>query len=174
MTLGKGVKVMQMTKWYAVRTAPNREASVTRKLKREGLTTFYPRNRIRGIRRNGKVRWREVAHFPCYTFCQAEFHQLSIARKADGQVVMFAGKPTAIPEQVMQILMAGTDAEGLIKMTPHHHARCRFAKMQQVRFKEGPLANTMAEVILDDGKDLIHLMNALGRITAPADNLVAA
>jgi hypothetical protein len=86
---------------------------------------------------------------------------------------MFAGTPTPIPEMVMSVLMSGTD-NGLIKMPARDLARCRFAKMQKVKFTSGPLANTMAQVILDDGGDLVHLMNALGKITAQANSLVAA
>lgn len=164
-----------MSSWYAVRTKPNSEFAVNRKLKADGLETFFPRNRCRSIGpRRHKVKWVEKPHFPTYLFAQAQPGQFDAIRKAGGNVVMFSGIPTPIPKKVMSVLKAGVDDTGLIKMSPHHHARCRFAAMSRVRFTSGPFANTLAQVILDDGGDLVHLMNALGKVIASAEDLVAA
>lgn len=148
--------------WYAVRTAPHRERTTSEKLKAEGLTTFYPRNRCRVVRRH-RTHWTELPHFPTYVFAQAELTSLSLIRKAGGQVVMFDGKPTAIPDEVMTILMAGADETGLIKMPAHDLARKRFKVMQRLVFTSGPFANTLARVIEDAGGDTLRvLMNFLG------------
>jgi transcription antitermination factor NusG len=57
--------------WYAVRTAPNHEAAVNKKVKGYGLTTFYPRSRCRKFTHRKEVRWIERPHFPTYLFVKA-------------------------------------------------------------------------------------------------------
>jgi hypothetical protein len=76
---------------------------------------------------------------------------------------MFAGKPTEIPGKVMAVLQAGTDETGLITMPPRDLARRQFEAMAKVVFTSGPFTDTLAQVVLDEGKDTIRvLMRVLG------------
>jgi transcription antitermination factor NusG len=183
---------MLVQEWYAILTKPGREAAANTALRRKRLTTFFPRDKVRQIyKRRGLpiTRWVEKPHFSRYPFVRSTLAGLApaYATKHVSKVLSYVMQsddddevtrwPLQIPDQVMNVLLAGADSTGL--MLPKEVAKARrFQAAQLVTHITGPLAGVLARVVVDDGKEHIDLlMNILGRetrVTARADQLVAA
>jgi transcription antitermination factor NusG len=165
--------------WYAVVSKHSREAKANSDLKKLGLKTFYPRNKVRTIRKYrgaAVVKWLEKAHFPRYLFVRSTTRQLALVRRCehvssivsldvvtlgDGEELTY---PTVIPDSVMDVVMAGADPTGLMG-SKTEVARARFKAMQTVKFNESSaLQGVLGKVIEDDGTDRIRvLLKMLGK-----------
>lgn len=175
--------INRMRNWYAVYTKPTQEQKACDSLRAFGFEIFYPRLKVRKIRkRQGKpiTLWVIRPYFPRYLFVNTTKQQLSLVRRCRfvSAIVAFGEHPTAIPALVMDVLKAGADEDGLMG-SKDQVARARFKAMQSIKFNENsPLRDTLAKVSQDDGGDTIRvLLNLLGserEIIVPANIVEAA
>lgn len=147
-----------MKKWYAVRTAPNAEANVTKRLRASKVITLHLRYKGRSTR-SGYVVWKELTYFPCYLFVFVDEARMPKVSKAGGKLVSIAGDPVPIPRPIIKVISTGADKTGLISMGTKSLMRARYAKMQRVEFTEAsPFAGAIAKVIRDDNTDTVRLL----------------
>src|SRR5690606_20176104 len=103
-----------MRNWYAVFTKPSSEQKAHDALKAFSFEIFYPRIKVRKIR---KQRGRPVTlwvirpYFPRYLFVSTTKQQLSLVKRCRfvSALVAFGETPTVIPDPVMDVLKAGAD-----------------------------------------------------------------
>lgn len=69
-------------KWYAIRTAPQRELYAERALREAGHVTFCPTMRRSARRRDGRRHEWTAAMLPSYVFCAEVVPWLSIREAA--------------------------------------------------------------------------------------------
>lgn len=104
-------------RWYAVQTKPRSEAAADVGLKRAGLYTFYPFERIKRRRelpsRPGqfKLETVDLPLLPGYLFALGEEGDIGRMNDADGvvSVVHFGGDYLPIPDPIIGDLMARVD-----------------------------------------------------------------
>lgn len=175
--------------WYAVTTRPNCEAKAALDLRRADVTVWFPRRNVGVIkytRGNAKRVWIEKPAFARYLFVKCPADRLWLARKAKCSVVSLDANdtpeavpyPTAIPDPIMAILMAGFDDTGLA-LAKVEARQARFKALQQVRYREGhPYRDLLVKVVEDDGTDFIRvLITIFGRenpANVAAEDLEAA
>jgi transcription antitermination factor NusG len=88
-----------MTRWYALRTKPNKETLVWQQAKLRGFKVFYPRLRVKPV--NPRAR-KVVPYFPGYLFVEADLQQAGLSTfqfmPYTLGLVCFGGEPATIPE----------------------------------------------------------------------------
>ena len=129
--------------------------------------------------------WVQRAYYPGYMFVRFDDHEFSQlfrflklgAFKSFRGLVSFNGWATPIADDVMQVLIAGADENGLMG-SKEEVSQARFKAMQSVRFIDGPLLGLIAQVIKDKGNNevklLLELFGSKREISAKADHLEAA
>lgn len=165
-----------MCSWYVVHTQPRAEETAARNLDRQGFEAFLPlyRRQIRHARRRLEVR-RPL--FPGYLFVR--FDPATCRwRSINGTVGVryLLGdrtRPIAVPEPVIEAILARADEGGEVTMLSKPLARG-----QSVQLVDGPFAECTAlfEEIRDDMRVTI-LLSVLGRavrVHAPAAALQPA
>jgi transcriptional antiterminator RfaH len=150
-------------RWFAVNTQPSSETRACVNLERQGWQTFCPRT-YRTIRSGRRVKTELRPFFPGYVF-------VSLDLRVDGwrsvgstfgvrAIVRNGDQPTAVPEGIVEGLMAMTQEDGRIVFT---------ADMQpgdKVKFLSGPFAEMIGSLErLDANGRVMVLLDLLGRVT---------
>jgi len=109
--------------WNAVYTRHQHEKSVAESLAESGLEVFLP---TYSTIRQWKDRKKELSLplFPCYVFLRSSFERRLQVLSTPGVhfVVMFAGRPAAIPDWEMDAIRKG--AESRLQVEPHPFLQC--------------------------------------------------
>jgi transcription antitermination factor NusG len=156
-------------KWYAVMTAPRAEELANRNLKRLGFWTFYPHQRVRRRRKRANldqylVEWVNMPYYSRYLFLGLRDGEgLYRVNECDGvSTVVYSGdRPLEIPHPVMDELMALGDSSGQVGAVDRV-ARAVFNPGQRVRVDRGPLEGLIAQIALDNGKEIRLWVELLG------------
>jgi transcription antitermination factor NusG len=157
-------------RWYAVMTAPRAEELANRNLKRLGFWTFYPHQRVRRRRKRANlnqylVEWVSMPYYSRYLFVALRDGQgLYGVNECDGvSTVVYSGdRPLEVPHPVMDELMALGDSAGLVGAVDRV-SRAMLKAGQRVRFVgNGPLSGLLAEIALDNGKEIRLWVELLG------------
>jgi transcription antitermination factor NusG len=170
--------------WFAVMTHPKREIASTQEIRSLGLGAFYPWTKVRRNRRRGRqviTEWIGEPYYPRYVFADCrldDIHKIN-ANRYVSRVVQFGEKPSVIPEAVMQVIMAGARADGLMG-SKDEVARARFQAAERVQFVAGtPMAGVIARIIADDGQRdvsvlVMGLMGADRELRVPVSSIERA
>jgi transcription antitermination factor NusG len=149
--------------WYAIHTKPQQEAIATRDLRRLGIEVFFPTQRIRRhTKRAGTLvpRWISRPYFPRWIFVDASAESLWRVRRV-AAVAGIAGAgpeaPIAIPDAVMQVIMAGANAEGVMG-SRDEVSRKRFETAAKVLVTDGALKGAIGSILADNGGDMISVL----------------
>jgi transcription antitermination factor NusG len=156
-------------KWHAVMTAPRGEELANRNLRRAGYWTFYPHQRVRRRRKRANleqylVEWVNMPYYPRYLFLGLRDGEgMYGVKELDGvSTVVYSGdRPLEVPHPVMDELMAMGDSNGHVGAVDRV-SRTRFKPGQRVRFDNGPMAGLIAQISLDNGKEIGLWVDMLG------------
>jgi transcription antitermination factor NusG len=156
-------------KWYVVMTGPRAEELANRNLKQLGFHTFYPHERVRRRRKRANidqylVEWVNMPYYPRYMFLGLRDGEgLYGVNECDGvSTVVYSGdRPLEVPHAVMDELMAMGDSAGQVGAVDRV-SRGRFRPGQRVRFDNGPMSGLIAEISLDNGKEVGLWVDMLG------------
>jgi transcriptional antiterminator RfaH len=93
------------SRWYALRSKPNREELLYKQLGLRGIETFYPRIRAKVV--NPRAR-KVKPYFPGYLFVNIDIAQIGITtlQWVPGTTgpVTFGGEPAYVPDNLIQAL----------------------------------------------------------------------
>lgn len=152
-----------MKRWYAVHCHANAEATARSNLRRQNYETYLPV--YRKTRRHAR-KVDQVARplFPGYLFVRLDLDvegwRPIRSSVGVGHIVCRGDRPAAIPEGIVETILARENAEGFVELdeTP------AFRRGDSVRLTEGPLADRIGlfEGIADDQRVII-LLELLGR-----------
>ncbi|WP_170984384.1 transcription termination/antitermination NusG family protein [Rhodoligotrophos defluvii] len=162
-------------RWFAVETAPQREAFAYHNLLQRNVITFLPQ-RLRTVRHARRLQTEKVALFPGYIFVQLDLgqHRWRDINRIPGvrQILTSGGKPVPVKIGVIESLIESSDDHGII----YFMADARSAG--RVRLVAGSCAAELG--VLEDLDDharvgfLLNLMNRQARRAAPATRAVRA
>jgi transcriptional antiterminator RfaH len=157
--------------WFVAHTSPGCEGVADRNLWRQGFVTFYPQVQVRR-RRKMPNRDRYLVEqvlrplFSRYIFVGLKAGQgLYTVNETSGisTVVYFDGAPLQVPQGVMDELMARTDSGGVVGSEDRVSRAPQFAPGQKVRMADNnPFAGLVAEISLDNGKEIMLWLDVLG------------
>jgi transcription antitermination factor NusG len=119
--------------WSLAVTAPNREFAIARALSRWDFENFVPKI-CRRIAYRGTIRDRLSPAFPSYIFCRAR-NAWEILRSAFGiiEFVRQDGRIAILPDQIVNSLLAATDANGVLPTPPIASPRFNFGDRVIIR-----------------------------------------
>jgi transcriptional antiterminator RfaH len=173
-------------RWFAVMTGPRMEFTADRNLRRQGLHTWLPFQRIRRKRKlpnrpGFRLDWVEEPYFPRYLFVALRKPTESVYQinETDGiaTVVYQGGEPLPIPHGVIDELMGRANGDGLVGVVDPTK-RKRFAPGDHVRFvDDSPFAGLLALVNIDKGPNIRLWVDVLGKkhaISVPPSAVAAA
>ncbi len=160
-------------RWYVVHALPFAEARAEGQLRNQGFQTFQPK-RLKTVRHARRLSTVEAPFFPRYLFIVLDlaYHQWRRVNNTFGvsRLVMRGERPHPAPPGVVEALMAGADARGILQLG---------SKLQiggSVRLMAGPFAEQLAILEhLDDSGRVRVLLDILGRqvaISTGANNLL--
>ena len=164
-----------MPYWTVLRCAPGHDVLAYEGVVRAGFEIFTPK-----IRTRTGAKWRTSALFGCYFFARV-VDQWRVLERTIGvlSVVKAAGLPAKCPDEEVALLIARSDADGVIRLnsclTPQTVVRRAFEPGEQVSIVDGPFRgfNGLHTGMSTRDRETV-LLSLLGRQTpvAIAANLV--
>lgn len=159
-------------RWYLVHCKPRQEAVAALNLTRQGYVVYYPRVRERR-RRNARQFLVIAPMFPRYLFVNldSETRSWSPIRSTLGVVslVRFGETPALVPEDLVEMLRAREDADGIQPLSTQEYQRGT-----KVRITDGQFAGYEAVYFARTGRDrVVVLLDVLGRHTRMSVSLGA-
>ena len=151
-----------MKRWYVAQTQVRAEERARINLRRQGFEPYLPRyqRERRHARRRDLVK---APLFPGYIFVQFDL-EAAAWRSINGtygisQLVCFGDRPAAVPEGVVEEIVARENQDGLIPLQPRS-----FRKGEALRIVSGALAECFGlfERMADRDR-VILLLDLLGR-----------
>lgn len=166
-------------RWFVCMTLARAEAIADHYLRQAGYGTLYLHWVHKGLRSGRQTYDAIKPYFPRYVFLEVAPHQgLYAAAKAQGvhSIVGFAGEAVEVPERVMDELRRRCDRTGRLPdddpaVAHLHHVG------STVRITGGPLEGFLAEVRLDNGREIRLWIEVFGRKTEakiPSSHVEAA
>ena len=161
------------TRWYVVRTLPQRELQAAQQLANQGFRAFVPRY-WKNRRHARKVETVSAPLFPRYIFTVFD-RTRDRWRSVNGtlgveRLLMTGGEPQAVPRGVVENLLHAADPEGNIDF------KFSLREGQSVKVTAGPFADLIGKLEKLDEKGrvriLLELMGGPVRVALPA-HLVA-
>ncbi|HEY7556792.1 MAG TPA: transcription termination/antitermination NusG family protein [Candidatus Binatia bacterium] len=157
------IEIVPGLRWYAIRSKPNREKEVQKRLRDLGIEVFLPWMRARR-RRRGRHQWVLVPLFPGYLF---SFLDLVVSGKTARYVpgvrdfLKFGSHVAEVSQQIIDELRERCPG-GVAEIDP-----LRLAPGEIVRIQEGPFAGVEAifQRALKDSERVAVLLEILGRQT---------
>jgi len=150
-------------RWYLAQLKPQSHRVALRNLDRQGFETFLPQ--IELTRRRGSGFSTKVQPlFPGYIFVefdmlQDDWHRIN-STIGVSRVVSFGGRPAAVPQEIVDGLLARADQIGLISPSSE------ITIGSEVRLLSGPFADFIAEVdAIEPDRRVWVLIDILGRTT---------
>lgn len=123
-------------RWYLIYSKPREEGLAKKNLDRQGYDTYLPMARV-PRRRSGRRVVRVEPMFPRYLFIHldTETDNWAPIRSTFGvsTLVRFGPKPSAVPDDLIDLLKQRDDARGVQDIPMHE-----FETGQRVRIEEGP------------------------------------
>ena len=149
-----------MNCWYVIQTKPRKEEEAETYLSTKGVEIFNPLIEAFTLR-NGRMNEEQNPLFPGYLFAKFDFEQnYPLVRWARGvkKVLGFGETPTSVSEEVVEIIKARTDAQGVVRVKHHLEPN------DVVRIKTGPLKDLLGifERWLSDRERVRILLNLIG------------
>ena len=149
-----------MNSWYVIQTKPRREEETEIYLSTTGVEIFNPLIEAFTLR-NGRMSKDLKPLFPGYVFAKFDLEQnYPLVRWARGvkKILGFGETPASISEEVVEIIKARTDPQGVLRV--RHH----FEPKDVVRIKTGPLKDLLGifEGWLSDSERVRILLNLIG------------
>ena len=146
--------------WYVIQTKPKKEEEADNYLSTKGVEIFNPLIEAFTLR-NGRMNKERKPLFPGYLFAKFDFEQnYPLVRWARGvkKVVGFGETPASVPEEVVEIIKARTDAQGVVRV------KHDLEPNDLVRIKTGPLKNLLGifERWLSDRERVRILLSLIG------------
>jgi transcriptional antiterminator RfaH len=152
-----------MKHWYVLHTKPHSERQVAATLAEiDDVEAYLPEVELR----QGKKKRKRVPFFPCYLFMRADIEKVSSSlwewTPGLRRVVAFDDRPTAVPDQVIDLIRAKLKEIGKASGLSRHS----FKKGDVVRIARGPFAEMLA---VFEGPSTARervqvLLNFLGRL----------
>jgi transcriptional antiterminator RfaH len=157
------------SRWYLVRTQPQRELTAEQHLQRQGFKVYLPKT-LKTVRHARRLTSQVSAYFPGYLFLQLDL-QRDLWRKVNGtrgvaHLVMGGEVPASVPATVVEDLITCSNVLGL-HMPPQPKVGDR------VRILSGPFSDHIAVVQRLDGPGRVRLLLEImgGRVEADATRL---
>ena len=156
------------TRWYVVRTLPQRELHAAQQLANQGFRAFVPRY-WKNRRHARKVETVSAPLFPQYIFTifdrtRDRWHSVNGTFGVD-RLLMSGGEPQPVPHGLVESLIRATDAEGNV------HFGFALREGQSVKIIAGPFANLIGSLEKLDERGrvrvLLELMGAKVRVMLP-------
>jgi len=149
-----------MNCWYVIQTKPRKEEEAETYLSTKGVEIFNPLIEAFTLR-NGRMNEEQKPLFPGYLFAKFDFEQnYPLVRWARGvkKVLGFGETPTSVSEEVVEMIKARTDAQGVVRVKHHLEPN------DVVRIKTGPLKDLLGifERWLSDRERVRILLNLIG------------
>ena len=147
-------------RWYVARTLPQRELQAAQQLNNQGFRTFVPRY-WKNRRHARKVETISAPLFPRYIFVIVD-QTRDRWRSINGTIgvdrlLMYGGEPQAVPQGVVESLVAAGDAQGNISFG------FNLKEGQAIKVMAGPFAELVGQLErLDDGGRVRVLLEILG------------
>ena len=146
--------------WYVIQTKPKKEEEASSYLSNKGVEILAPLIEA-FTARNGRINKEVKPLFPGYVFGNFDIEQnYPLVRWARGvkKVLGFGEYPTAISEEVVNIIKARTDYNGIVRMIKH------FEPNDVVRVTSGPLKDLLGifERWVSDRERVRVLLNLIG------------
>lgn len=168
-----------MQQWFVVHTKPRQEALALEHLERQEFEVWLPRA---SVTRRLRGQWVERVEplFPRYLFLHADVDvtDISPVRSTRGcsTLVRMAGQPAAVPDAVVEWLMATAEADsGLHRIGRSMRARLEVG--EKVRVVEGPFegAEGMLEAVRGEERAvvLLKVLAESARVTLPMAQLTS-
>jgi transcriptional antiterminator RfaH len=157
------IEIVPGRRWYALRSKPNREKEVQKRLTDLGIEVFLPWLRTRR-RRRGRSQWVLVPLFPGYLFSCLDLEVSGkTARYVPGvkDFLKFGSHVAEVSQAIVDELRARCPG-GIAEIDP-----IRIAPGELVRIHEGPFAGVEAifQRALKDSERVAVLLEILGRQT---------
>lgn len=167
-----------LSQWFAIRTAPQREAAVEAMLRIKGYTVFLPIEvkYRRAHRSHGKRVAVSYPMFTRYIFVRAPFSWLHLlAERHITGVVGFDGSPAPIPESEIERVrsMSGAVVPHRHSVNPHRSIRCG----EKAVISDGPFAGAVVTISALHGRKAEVFLSLFGGrrvVSVDPDNLRAA
>jgi transcription elongation factor/antiterminator RfaH len=171
---GTPLELVGGERWFAVHSLPFAEKRAAGHLQNQGFRVFMPKRR-KTVRHARQLRTVEAALFPRYLFVVLDLsrHQWRSVNGTFGvsRLVMRGDEPHPAPTNVVDALIAATDADGFLL-----NLADKLKPGTPVRLMAGPFAEELAILDhLDDAGRVRVLLNILGRqvqITTEASNIL--
>ena len=168
---------MSTQRWYVVQSQPNAEMKAVAHLKRQGFETYLPRY-LKRRRHARRVEIVPAPLFPRYLFVGIDLDQQrwrSIFSTVGVSRLVCNGEiPTAVPEQVVNVLRSRHDDGGFVKLDQQP----RFRPGDKVRVLDGAFADCLGLYEgLKDSERIAILLDLLGRkvrVMVDIDSVAAA
>jgi transcriptional antiterminator RfaH len=149
-----------MNLWYVIQTKPKKEEEAESYLSTKGMEIFSPLIET-FTSRNGRMNKELKPLFPGYIFGKFDLDQnYPLVRWARGvkKILGFGEYPTSISEEVVEIIRARTDMQGIVRGRP------QFKPNDLIRIKTGPLKDLLAifERWMSDNERVRVLLNLIG------------
>jgi transcriptional antiterminator RfaH len=150
-------------RWYILQLRPNGLKLALTNLARQGFVTFNPTHIVSRRRSGGFVQQPEPL-FPGYLFVQFDpldghWRKLNSTRGVS-RIVALSAEPTAVPDALMEGLMARCDGAGQL-LPPDE-----LSAGDEVRITGGPFADLTTTIEkIDSSKRIWVLLDVLGRQT---------
>ena len=146
--------------WYVIQTKPKKEEEASSYLSNKGVEILAPLIEA-FTARNGKINKEVKPLFPGYIFGNFDIQRnYPLVRWARGvkKVLGYGEYPTPISEEVVNIIKARTDCNGIVKMIKH------FEPNDVVRVTSGPLKDLLGifERWVSDSERVRVLLNLIG------------
>jgi transcription antitermination factor NusG len=147
-------------RWYVARTLLHREFQAARQLNNQGFSTFVPRF-WKNRRHARKVETISAPLFPRYIFVVVD-QSRDRWRSINGtlgvdRLLMYGGEPQAVPQGVVENLIAALDVDGNIRFDT------QLKKGQIIKVTAGPFADLVGQLeSLDDNGRVRVLLEILG------------
>jgi transcription elongation factor/antiterminator RfaH len=166
------IEVFPGLRWYALRSKPNREKEVQKRLTDLRIEVFLPWLRTRR-RRRGRIQWVLVPLFPGYLFSRLDLEVSGkTARYIPGvkDFLKFGSHVAEVSQQIIDELRLRCPG-GVAEIDP-----LKIAPGEVVRIQDGPFAGVDAifQTALKDSERVAVLLEILGRQTKlelPAESI---
>ena len=152
-----------MTVWYAVHTQPRKELTASQHLQRQGFDVYLPQH-LKKRRHARRVDWIRSPFFPRYLFVGTGFknrHWGSIHSTVGvSYLVQFGERPTEVPYEIIEVLHAREDEEGLINLND----ASIYKPGDHVQILDGAFSDSIGILEhLDDQDRVSMLLDLMGR-----------
>ncbi len=151
----EGLDLKSGERWFAARVLPHRETTAQVQLHRQGFRTFAPKVR-RTVRHARSLRNVLAPLFPGYIFVVLELsiHRWRAVNSTVGvaSLIMGAQQPIPVPKGIVETLVAGSEASGLILS----HSDLQIG--EKVRILSGPFAEALCDLVQLDEKGRVRVL----------------